>query len=120
MILRPPRSTLFPYTTLFRSVEVVERLLRDERGEIRAAAAVGPALLDDHGAVGLADRLEDRVEVERAQRARVDDLRLDLVLVGEHVGGALRGPGHPRDADDRHVRALARDARLAEIGRAHV
>src|SRR3712207_8209136 len=27
MIRRPPRSTLFPYTTLFRSREVVQRLL---------------------------------------------------------------------------------------------
>src|SRR3989442_2720694 len=27
MIRRPPRSTLFPYTTLFRSAEVPERLL---------------------------------------------------------------------------------------------
>src|SRR3712207_8389964 len=26
MILRPPRSTLFPYTTLFRSREVLQRL----------------------------------------------------------------------------------------------
>src|SRR3712207_8945759 len=26
MIRRPPRSTLFPYTTLFRSKDVVERL----------------------------------------------------------------------------------------------
>src|SRR3712207_7502758 len=26
MIRRPPRSTLFPYTTLFRSLQVVERL----------------------------------------------------------------------------------------------
>src|SRR2546425_12134217 len=25
MIRRPPRSTLFPYTTLFRSIKVVER-----------------------------------------------------------------------------------------------
>src|SRR5690606_42149693 len=25
MIRRPPRSTLFPYTTLFRSLEIVER-----------------------------------------------------------------------------------------------
>src|SRR2546422_3226119 len=25
MIRRPPRSTLFPYTTLFRSAEIVER-----------------------------------------------------------------------------------------------
>src|SRR2546422_5019836 len=27
MIRRPPRSTLFPYTTLFRSLDVVEREL---------------------------------------------------------------------------------------------
>src|SRR5256885_12206948 len=26
MIRRPPRSTLFPYTTLFRSVQVVDRV----------------------------------------------------------------------------------------------
>src|SRR2546425_6751851 len=30
MIRRPPRSTLFPYTTLFRS-DVIGRLLRDAR-----------------------------------------------------------------------------------------
>jgi hypothetical protein len=55
-----------------RRVEPVEGLLLDQRREVGADAAVGPALLDDHGAVGLADRLEDRVEVERAQRARVE------------------------------------------------
>src|SRR5438270_9785282 len=38
MIRRPPRSTLFPYTTLFRS----------RHGE-RAAAAVGPSVHDHHG-----------------------------------------------------------------------
>src|SRR5260370_24293403 len=44
MIRRPPRSTLFPYTTLFRSAnasqEVLERLLADERDAI-AALKVG-------------------------------------------------------------------------------
>src|SRR5262249_57212277 len=34
MIRRPPRSTLFPYTTLFRSVSLLERALRNERLEI--------------------------------------------------------------------------------------
>src|SRR5688572_32716904 len=33
MILRPPTSTLFPYTTLFRSV--VDPHARDDRGEQR-------------------------------------------------------------------------------------
>src|SRR3712207_8793552 len=30
MIRRPPRSTLFPYTTLFRSMEIVERIVDPE------------------------------------------------------------------------------------------
>src|SRR5256885_15267320 len=30
MIRRPPRSTLFPYTTLFRSVDFVERQTADK------------------------------------------------------------------------------------------
>src|SRR2546430_8677173 len=29
MIRRPPRSTLFPYTTLFRSLQVAEKLAAD-------------------------------------------------------------------------------------------
>src|SRR3712207_7356174 len=40
MIRRPPRSTLFPYTTLFRSP--AQRLLEVEAGE---QPVVGPALL---------------------------------------------------------------------------
>ena len=27
MIRRPPRSTLFPYTTLFRSTQIIEKIL---------------------------------------------------------------------------------------------
>src|SRR5256885_13252201 len=33
MIRRPPRSTLFPYTTLFRSVGQAGRRLRADRGD---------------------------------------------------------------------------------------
>src|SRR3712207_7800655 len=40
MIRRPPRSTLFPYTTLFRS-----RIFREPRGD---HAAGGAAADDDH------------------------------------------------------------------------
>src|SRR3989441_10939788 len=47
MIRRPPRSTLFPYTTLFRSVEVragalghfQHRLAREDRHDIRGERA---------------------------------------------------------------------------------
>src|SRR3712207_671086 len=30
MIRRPPRSTLFPYTTLFRSADIIERVYRQK------------------------------------------------------------------------------------------
>src|SRR3712207_7685042 len=40
MIRRPPRSTLFPYTTLFRS-QGAEGLLQFHPGQIRAEAIVG-------------------------------------------------------------------------------
>src|SRR2546430_9080996 len=41
MIRRPPRSTLFPYTTLFRSVYVAPRRARRVRGRPRAPAQEG-------------------------------------------------------------------------------
>src|SRR5215208_2531341 len=52
---------------LDRCVEVVEGLLLDEGREVRADAAMRPPLLQDHAAVRLAHRGENRVEVERAQ-----------------------------------------------------
>src|SRR5256885_12440009 len=59
MIRRPPRSTLFPYTTLFRSVEeqhavqVIDFVLHGARLEARDVDAVRPAVaverLERHG-----------------------------------------------------------------------
>src|SRR3712207_7876727 len=49
MIRRPPRSTLFPYTTLFRSLkvgdQVAEPLLLDDRMDKKAARAKVEELL---------------------------------------------------------------------------
>src|SRR2546430_3308034 len=71
MIRRPPRSTLFPYTTLFRSLE-----RRDVRGLHRLAsvseprrAGVGP---EKHGCVGVArekrvDRKSTRLNSSHSQ-----------------------------------------------------
>src|SRR3712207_7036058 len=57
MIRRPPRSTLFPYTTLFRSVG----LAVDHRLQSAASLAVAPELdqsIDEHAErlVGLGSR----------------------------------------------------------------
>src|SRR2546422_3450949 len=43
MIRRPPRSTLFPYTTLFRSLHLTVReraLLRDHLNEVSASVSL--------------------------------------------------------------------------------
>src|SRR2546428_1788799 len=48
MIRRPPRSTLFPYTTLFRSVEAAAAVSLEERGRevSRRHARAGQGGLD--------------------------------------------------------------------------
>src|SRR5688572_31999770 len=62
MLRRPPRSTLFPYTTLFRSQDVTASLRRDDDVLTLEAEAQPPpefasriqvgaqALVEDHGA----------------------------------------------------------------------
>src|SRR3712207_9166923 len=53
MIQRPPRSTLFPYTTLFRSPKHLGVLRRDGRpGGRRAGARLGRQAADDRRGLG--------------------------------------------------------------------
>ena len=70
-------------------------------------------LVDEHQPAGLVDRLEDRLRVERRERARVDHLGLDA-LRGQLLGRAERTVDRPAGGDDRHVAALAPDRGLAE------
>src|SRR3712207_7814500 len=61
MIRRPPRSTLFPYTTLFRSLAFDPR----ERAEVRGGLGI-PAAAQVVGAVGRlhpGKRFDELVEV---------------------------------------------------------
>src|SRR6266481_2799360 len=78
MIRRPPRSTLFPYTTLFRSRRVrsgVRRLrshvLRSPRGRVLLTARCrqGRDLRDRAGAVGRGRACYDRVEPDPSKEA---------------------------------------------------
>src|SRR3712207_7355905 len=74
MIRRPPRSTLFPYTTLFRSQRALggpQRVDRHELGEVAHAVALDVlARLEPahaHGPVGGAQEAEHEPD-ERADR----------------------------------------------------
>src|SRR2546426_7863419 len=88
MIRRPPRSTLFPYTTLFRSVTDVPGTTRDA---IEAGAVIEGfpfRLVDTAGpraSVGRVERLGD--EVSR-QYLAAPDLILFCGETGDVGGGA--------------------------------
>ena len=93
----------------------------DARGDLRADADVARGLVGDHAAAGLADGLENRVDVERRDRRDVDDFGLDA-FVGERRRGRerlarRRAPGH-----ERHVLAFAQHEadverqRVARVG----
>src|SRR3712207_9066510 len=87
MIRRPPRSTLFPYTTLFRSV-VLGQLDVEEGGEVLDRQPGG----DPHRAVG---QLLDRRALEA------------VVLVGDLADDLLE------DVLDRH-QARSEERRVGE------
>src|SRR2546421_13119596 len=91
MIRRPPRSTLFPYTTLFRSVlqlEVVERHGRGEQfvlcaGEIACAVAgdAADAMVQiPAGGDALQVRPESRSEEHTSELQSRSDLVCRLLL----------------------------------------
>src|SRR2546430_6628010 len=75
MIRRPPRSTLFPYTTLFRSA-LVQKALEDPRPKVRKAALV---VLDQMDGSPL-----QRDQVANALRSSDKDVRSAALWVVSH------------------------------------
>src|SRR2546422_4066428 len=76
MIRRPPRSTLFPYTTLFRSVQAVD--LGDEvRKGIDPRFALAPVVL----VCPIACELLDRRERDSRSEEHTSELQSRLHLV---------------------------------------
>src|SRR3712207_8692612 len=74
MIRRPPRSTLFPYTTLFRSPRLFEALAL-ARGDgrygrlLKSLARVGLLILDDWGlSILTASERRDLLEILEEDR----------------------------------------------------
>ncbi len=95
MIRRPPRSTLFPYTTLFRSEAVRERLLAevDGRDAAHATRLLINRLLHDPSAA-LREIAADETEAGRA--AAEDLLRRLFRLDGD---GDEMTDDDPRDEE---------------------
>src|SRR3712207_4242188 len=112
MIRRPPRSTLFPYTTLFRSLADLEFVqfhptsvtgIRGREGFLVSEAVRGEgATLHDARGERFVDELEPRDAVARAIHARLAEtgeraVYLDMTGVDParfpNVVGALRDAG---------------------------
>src|SRR3712207_8398423 len=146
MIRRPPRSTLFPYTTLFRSEDretitrIVERFGEDilgERGIDRRA--LGRKVFGDPEALSDLEEILHplvRRETDRRIVASEADLfvaEIPLLFEGGRSGGfdfavAVTVPeerrrvwAKGRGVDEAALRAIeARQLGQEEIGRAHV
>src|SRR3712207_8193634 len=82
MIRRPPRSTLFPYTTLFRSHRLADLGAHDLRGA--AVAATGGRVVAD-GAAGSVDRRARHLLVHRVVALRVGEDRKSTRLNSSHA-----------------------------------
>src|SRR3712207_8173598 len=82
MIRRPPRSTLFPYTTLSRPLVDQPLRLRGDRAEHQRALA-GAGHAGEHGQPPLGDLDADVLEVVRARAMDADQVVA--------VGGIQRG-----------------------------
>src|SRR2546426_3851331 len=63
MIRRPPRSTLFPYTTLFRSLRLRHRPFQSEQQPVVELAGVVDAVLVEDQRLGERADLEQPVPV---------------------------------------------------------
>src|ERR1041385_6364846 len=100
MIRRPPRSTLFPYTTLFRSLEL-EQAAR--RGHV---LAVGHAA---HGGFVQAELARDQLERERLHR--------DLAVLEEPALPRHDRVGHALDRREPLLDGAQQPARFLELAR---
>src|SRR2546425_11881331 len=82
MIRRPPRSTLFPYTTLFRSVtEQIKKLAKTVNGDMIAQVATVSA--NDDSTIGniIADAIKKvgKDGVITVEESKTMDTSLDIV-----------------------------------------
>src|SRR5215218_8425419 len=94
-----------------RPVEVLERLLRDQSGDLRGHAAGACRLLHQHDLAGLPHAREHRVTVIGVERPQVEHLDRGPVEV---LGRFERRQHHGPVGDEREVLALAGHAGLSE------
>src|SRR3990167_7251756 len=90
MIRRPPRSTLFPYTTLFRSFHVSQSNLHWQAPDPGARPHPGAVFCQQRGGRGEAQPVGQR-DRRHGQRQHQDRARWLGLAAPHHIGRAARG-----------------------------
>src|SRR3712207_7422950 len=82
MIRRPPRSTLFPYTTLFRShARLTEHMLvRVKRGQGQAGVHIGPSTDNNGVSIVIVDQVMPAI-IDRRSEEHTSELQSRQYLV---------------------------------------
>src|SRR6266699_5884634 len=108
MIRRPPRSTLFPYTTLFRS-DALHLLAAGDRAALPGDQSADPAL-DERGARRVVRGVRPHSLSQRsAAAARYRPAAAGLFRpLHDPAPGVLREPGAPRSREPVGVAAAGR------------
>src|SRR5579883_1493041 len=89
-----------------RRVKIIKAVFVDQRRKSLAGAVIFPAFFSDDHTVGLAQRIQHQIEVNRAHRTQINHLRLDA-LFRQFLGSLEREMHHAREGHDGHIRALA-------------
>src|SRR3989441_7945477 len=109
MIRRPPRSTLFPYTTLFRSpADRLKKWIPKGTPLYRAAGCPDCAMTGYRGRFGIIEVLTVSAEVER---------RIAAGETAEHIAGAARRSGMKGLWDSGLAHVLRGESTLDELTR---
>src|SRR5580698_5059835 len=96
-----------------RGVETVEAFLGNDRSDFGCDAHGEVRLLHDQHLAALARTRDDRVAVERTQRAKVDDLA-GKPICSKAIHGFQRTVHHHSVAEHRDVGTLAHDTRAVK------
>src|SRR3989442_14295865 len=101
MIRRPPRSTLFPYTTLFRSREALGLLAKHNVGALIAVDEAGHPV----GILSERDVVRGAAKNERGFGMKVTDIMTRDVITGSPHDDLMTGAHTMTDRRIRHPAA---------------
>src|SRR5688572_1217906 len=104
MIRRPPRSTLFPYTTLFRSIEMHRAFVVGLRGTQHFIVARDESDLDAGLSFSVGQRADESMDAigtvhrRESQVGHYEPLRGAIAIIVRTIALALRLTGHDIEA----------------------